>query len=185
MQDKKARVFSSSDLRKVSNLDGPGDSQTGAIRVNRFAEKPLFKAFFAERGLVFRGKWGLGGPPPPPPAPLSPGGRWWVFTENPRGGGLSRERGGGEGQRCVRGILFFWGGGRGRRGPIYHENEPRFRRKTPYFHSTCKRFKICESPQICDLQFLASPPSAISQKRGSVGRREKTPTPKTRFSIWT
>ena len=85
----------------------------------------------------FRGKWGLGGPPPPPPAPspnppLSPGGRWGFYCKS-QGGGVFPGEGGGEGQRCVRGI--FLGGGRVRRGPNYRENEPRFRRKRLSFAS--------------------------------------------------
>ena len=53
-----------------------------------------------------------------PPLLLEGGGG---FTENPRGR-VFQERGGGV-------YVEFGGGGGGGRGPIYRENEPRFRRK--------------------------------------------------------
>ena len=79
---------------------------------------------FAEKGARFHGKWGLGAPPHPRPLLLAGGGG---FTENP-GGGVFQEGGAGGPARGVHGE-FGGGGGRGRRGPIYRENEPPFRRK--------------------------------------------------------
>ena len=90
----------------------------------------LRKGVVAEKGARFRGKWGLGAPPPPPP--LSPGG-WSSRTPPPPHppfllGVVFQEKGGGGGGPGVcTGNLG--GGGRGRRGPIYRENEPPFRRK--------------------------------------------------------
>ena len=96
------------------------------------------KAFSAEKGARFRGKWGLGASPPPPHPPSTPGpsppppppfllGCGGGFAENPGGGGSSRERGGGDGQGCVQGI---WGGGGGgaeapftvKMSPVFGEN---------------------------------------------------------------
>ena len=93
-----------------------------------------FQGVFAEKGARFRCKWGPRRPSPPsPPTPdPSPRPQPWGrggFSENPGGGGGSSRRGGGEGQGCVRGIWGGGGGGQGRRGPIYRENEPLFRRK--------------------------------------------------------
>ena len=83
-------------------------------------------------GKCFRGKWGLGAPPPPPPpTPRPRPGAVGVLLKIP-GGGVFQERGGGEGGGRARGVCGEFGGGgggRGRRGPIYRENEPLFRRK--------------------------------------------------------
>ena len=120
-----------------------------SVFLQKRALKPLqiqLKGVFAEKGARFRGKWGLG----PPPLPFS-----WVgvggFTENPRGGGLPGEGGGG----CVRGI---WGGGG--RGPIYRENEPPFRRKR--LLSDCVNFGVLveERPWM-----NAKKPSEAARKR--------------------
>ena len=90
-----------------------------------------FQGVFAEKGARFHGKWGLGPPPPNHPAPRprpppSPGGGGvGVLLKIPKGGVVFQERGGDQG--CARGN--FGGGGERRRGPIYRENEPPFRRK--------------------------------------------------------
>ena len=87
----------------------------GYRRTQRGSYSPK-EGVFAEKGARFRGKWGLAPPAPPPPRPLAPApppfllGGSGGFTENPGGGGVFQEGG-------------------GRRGPIYRENEPPFRRK--------------------------------------------------------
>ena len=89
------------------------------------------KAFSPKKGLVFAVN-GASAPPPPPPTPRPPPLFSWgavgVLLKIPGGGGSSRRGGGGgEGPGVCTGNLG--GGGRGRRGPIYRENEPLFRRK--------------------------------------------------------
>ena len=87
------------------------------------------KAFAPKRGLVFAAN---GASPPPHPRPLTPApflleAGSGVLLKIPRGGGggLPGE-GGGEGK--ARGVYGELGGG-GRRGPVYRENLPPFRRK--------------------------------------------------------
>ena len=82
---------------------------------------------FRRKGARFRGKWGLSPPPPRPLAPAPPfsWGAVGVLLKI-AGGGVFQERGGG---RAGGGPGV---GGRGRRGPIYRENEPHFRRKRLY-----------------------------------------------------
>ena len=96
----------------------------------------VIKAFSPKKGLVFAVNGASAPLPPPHPRPLAPApppfprGAVGVLLKIPGGGAPPGEGGGrgGKGQGCVRGI---WGGGlcRGRRGPIYRENEPLFRRK--------------------------------------------------------
>ena len=82
-----------------------------SIHANRGDSRCVsIEGVFAEKGARFRGKWGLGAPPPtpgpsPPPTPGGPG-----------------ERGGGEGQGCVRGI---WGGA-GAEAPFTAKTSPLF-----------------------------------------------------------
>ena len=88
------------------------------LRKPRPATEPRLEGVFAEKGARFHGKWGLGAPSPPPPFPNSPYTPW---PPRPPPPGFSVKpppppRG--------RGV-----GGGGRRGPIYRENEPLFRRK--------------------------------------------------------
>ena len=85
-----------------------------------------------------RGSFSASAPPSPPPpnSPYTPGPfslledppPCWIFSKTPTG--PPGERVGGEGPGVGR--------GGGRRGPIYRENEPRFRRKrlSPRFRST-------------------------------------------------
>ena len=87
----------------------------------------FLEGVFAENGAHFHGKWGLGAPSPPPKFPVhTPGpplpGRPpppGIFSKTPT---APQKKGGGRGARGR-------GGGGGRRGPIYRENEPPFRRK--------------------------------------------------------
>ena len=104
-----------------------------------------FKAFLPKRGLVFAAN-GASAPPPPAlaPPPLSPGGLG-ALPKIPWGGGFLPGRGGG-GQGCVRGI--WGGGGRGRRGPIYRENEPPFRRARQNLPYRNQRGRVAGASQL-------------------------------------
>ena len=83
---------------------------------------PRREGIFAEKGLVFAVNGASASPPPPTPGPSPPppfllgGGVVGVLLRIPEGGSSTQ---GGGGRPGVRGI---WGGGRGRRGPIYREN---------------------------------------------------------------
>ena len=89
-----------------------------------------FKALLPKRGLVFAVNGASA--PPPHPRPLAPapppfllgGGAGAGLLKIPGGGGLPGRGGGGGGPGVCTGNF-----GGGCRGPIYRENEPRFRRK--------------------------------------------------------
>ena len=107
----------------------PSGACIAAASASYRIEQPRNKAFSPKRGLVLTVN-GASAPSPPTPGPrprppfLLVGGGG--FTENSRGG-FFQDRGGRA--RGVYGGEFWGGGGRGRRGPIYRENEPPFRRK--------------------------------------------------------
>ena len=135
----------------------------------RVGSHTLRKRLFRRKGGSFSRQMGPRRPPlphpgtSPPPPPPSPRGRWGVLLKIPGGGG---GRGGGGGPGVCTGNLG--GGGRGRRGPIYRENEPSFLGARQKGDSGRNRFlqkicgflrfpaKICGflrfSAQICDSQ---------------------------------